>query len=988
MLSQKTSSHPSFKHVTLLIDLFDIPDASLQSKLLRHIPSYFRGQLDLSPQEANDCISKLVTRYLEKSNLANAVLLSLTSLVTSQASVLSAEQTSRTFLGPIALQALQDSLLPPDIKQQLCELFLFLLPKTPYSSALLAPLVQDVSEDGKESTLVNPNRRLLFHALQGVLLDSTVPTIAAIVKQDVDVATTQLRTSACMTLAKAVDALKMHHESSHPFPQDLFDLPKLDAFLLGTMHHLSSPLFLPTITLFRSLLRSFPKATTRLAARLLDPYPGSQTPLTSPSCPCCSVPFATPPDFVTLLHASLSLPLLEVSLAALDTLTDLLQVLPWALWLRRPNAKLAPTAFYRKVHGFLQSMLHVAKCMAMQLAQSNKPCPSSFVAYFQSIFLSIPWSQTADELLLRDSKDLWGNLACLSLDTQASSNKTLTLITDMLVVTTGGKVTPNGTLSCLTLPGRKWMSSDASRPFILKILSSLALNGTSFRLFCALVRTRPQTAVDNWDNVARIVRDFGSGQDVSRRKFAIGMLESIMLGWRDFSLEVSDESLKATHEPTKLAFDILHNTLYDEQTAILLQQLNIYVSLSQEDWAYARVTGIVSNHVSRWLALCSDRRGKVRSAACKATGEFCSRYLTSEVLLAATRNDVDVALIPHICSTMIQVISSDKNAPVRAMALFTLGNLAVSMNEFKVHDIVNDEQSFQIVDVILHSMDDDNDKVVANAIRSSGHWGGIMAQKEGSVDGADDRVVRTIHLLSKRLVQTVALSSLEKRAGLTWKERSSAKKHGWGCCNAMGTILGFAQGRVLEVLSLRDATFGSMVQLTECFKIHVSLTEKVVISVMAALRSLGPLILGRLVEKTGLIGEDIAICACLLHSSLSHDTRSRENNTKLVDEANKLFSYLLETATISDVVSAMKSEDFTKEVLEYVYTWMIGNQIESRAFELFALALQRQDLPLSEHVSMEQNFASRAAMLHKQELSLVLETPTSAATLDDEPDEL
>lgn len=137
---------------------------------------------------------------------------------------------------------------------------------------------------------------------------------------------------------------------------------------------------------------------------------------------------------------------------------------------------------------------------------------------------------------------------------------------------------------------------------------------------------------------------------------------------------------------------------------------------------------------------------------------------------------------------------------------------------------------------------------------------------------------------------------------------------------------------------------------------------------MTALRALTPSQLTAVVGKGSLIGDGLAACILLL---CAHSQDDGVGNSKLTNEANVLFSYLLESASINDVVVAMKKEDFTKAVMNFVYTWMVEHDVDGRAFEIFAMAFQRPGLALSDHVSMAQNFASRAMLQHKKELSLL-----------------
>ena len=92
---------------------------------------------------------------------------------------------------------------------------------------------------------------------------------------------------------------------------------------------------------------------------------------------------------------------------------------------------------------------------------------------------------------------------------------------------------------------------------------------------------------------------------------------------------------------------------------------------------------------------------------------------------------------------------------------------------------------------------------------------------------------------------------------------------------------------------------------------------------------------------------------------------------------------MLSSASILDANIVLKRDDFSRSTLDFLYGWMVENDVEGRAFEIFAFALQRPGL-LSD-VSLEQNFASRALQQYKKYQPSATQ---DAAELDDDADEL
>lgn len=271
--------------------------------------------------------------------------------------------------------------------------------------------------------------------------------------------------------------------------------------------------------------------------------------------------------------------------------------------------------------------------------------------------------------------------------------------------------------------------------------------------------------------------------------------------------------------------------------------------------------------------------------------------------------------------------------------------------------------------------------MAGNAIRSIGHWGGILARLKGSRQSESrlsQSLLGVLDGLTERVARAVALASKEKQSSMSWKERSTAKKHGWGACHSLGRVLGSIT--VLSESSIEQSLFRGVEQLIQCLKQAPLLSEKVILAAMAALRALKPLQLVGVTGKSGLVG-DALVCCCLL-------LFTEEQNNRFAEEGSLLLSHLLSCASISDVTGVLKQEDFSKSILESLYRWMVEHQMEGRTFEIFALGLQRPGLSVaaSDNVSLEQRFASRALWQYKKEQSLTLNSDDQEE--DDGGDEL
>jgi hypothetical protein len=118
--------------------------------------------------------------------------------------------------------------------------------------------------------------------------------------------------------------------------------------------------------------------------------------------------------------------------------------------------------------------------------------------------------------------------------------------------------------------------------------------------------------------------------------------------------------------------------------------------------------------------------------------------------------------------------------------------------------------------------------------------------------------------LSAKVSSTLALVSNEKRGSLSWKQRSVAKKHGWGACHSLAQLFQAMEG-IDDDQPLIASCSEAVRKLILCVEHFSSLNEKVAISAMAALRELEPLRFAEVAGKTGLIGEALATCTIQLY---------------------------------------------------------------------------------------------------------------------------
>ena len=263
---------------------------------------------------------------------------------------------------------------------------------------------------------------------------------------------------------------------------------------------------------------------------------------------------------------------------------------------------------------------------------------------------------------------------------------------------------------------------------------------------------------------------------------------------------------------------------------------------------------------------------------------------------------------------------------------------------------MEDGSAESIAKEMLLLMDSSDEKVVGNAIRSAGHLGSILM-----VSGKYYLVVNIANALSFRIARSVAVACQDEQVIMTWKERSSSTKHGWGACHSLGRIF---NAMTDAIPALNNAFRRCVEQLGQCILRARTLSDKVVLGAMAALCELKPLCLVHIAGMTGMLGEPLA-GVCML-------TFRDHSSPKFVQQGHLLLSHLLFCATIADVAVFLKNEEVSRPMLDSLYHWMVENEMEGRTYEIFALALQAPSLASRNDVSLEQRFVSRALMQYKK----------------------
>jgi hypothetical protein len=362
----------------------------------------------------------------------------------------------------------------------------------------------------------------------------------------------------------------------------------------------------------------------------------------------------------------------------------------------------------------------------------------------------------------------------------------------------------------------------------------------------------------------------------------------------------------------------------------------------------------------------------------KALANMFSSYYDSSRFESLHENDEhEVALFEQLIDVALQGCV-DKNSKTRHMAVFALGNLSMALYpNLTLTTLVRDSTLDSIASRVHLCLSDDDDKVKGNAIRSMAHVVCLM-----HVRGGSPLRLHTLELINETLsfLACVAQATLALRGGydvhaLTWKERQSLKKLGWGSFNALARV--FDSG-----IARRDELSGQIEEvllvLVECVTSLSNTSDKVFLAACSCLRSAlsdGSSAVRRVrleERKRGtLVGACILRCISILHPDRPNPTfggagsACSKNDTKRHNEVEILLKVLLEKCSVADARLILQhfSKTGVTQHLRWLHEWMDTHESTSLAFNSFALAISSTNESQVVDPDIEIRFSTRATSL-------------------------
>ena len=571
-----------------------------------------------------------------------------------------------------------------------------------------------------------------------------------------------------------------------------------------------------------------------------------------------------------------------------------------------------------------------------------------------------------------------------------NEDETVTTSLKVLADCFGGVETPQGGLTPLPLPTEIWLRRSLSSVFVDKVfriiaridstsLNSKGLANLEVNLLTHMVRTVSWVVLENetrLKNFVALSRVLISSDNNKMKLTGVQMISAFVEGKRN-ATELSSNS-KTGSQSMILIYQCLYQMLLERNSSILSCTLSAYGNLQYSDWLV--LINQDPNPLKLILKLCiectPDRHGNVKSEACRSIGNVVTECLESirniyheelrKKIFAIVRDSIDV--------TAFAV--KDTIAGVRSMALFAIGNIAFTITGDDFRELRESLPLINITTNVYKCLFDENDKVVGNAIRTLGHLFAVLCQQV-SHSPVDCR--RTIELCGKAAIELgrkIELAINDVTDTLTqrsWRQRSYAKKHAWGACQALSSIL---RCNVVNEDVIQKEVKSALQSMIKCIQNSQLINEKIAFGAVSTLLVV-PINVFECHSNFESIG-GLLLAVCLSKMEASEILSSYRN------ELLTLMEKLVRRMNQFDMMTCLSHEDISRSNVQFMYNWMVEKNMDASCFENVAEALQFSSF--SSDVDLIQKFTSRAEKKKRDELASN-GNPTEQYDLHKEDDE-
>ena len=622
-------------------------------------------------------------------------------------------------------------------------------------------------------------------------------------------------------------------------------------------------------------------------------------------------------------------------------------------------------------------IMHVADVAGMLCTKLPFNGENSILLHSSSLLL-----QCAGDIYVQSTKACTIRLSSSKVESDfGSMNKIVSIFSRVIMENLGAGSSASNSeaavhVSTCSAPAERWLSDASSFDFIGLLLDNSCWHCSTlserFDMLSAVAKSSPWTLVREPFNLASfcdvcVVQS--QSHDTIARVQGMKLIESFIVGRKTSSVE-------CTHVFSVISqklCPILLDALKDNSAAIRTSATTSLGSLVRHDWISLLLSDAeeVEEVSIDWtplesiLRLCvanTEKISSVRSSSCKTIGDIstCCIHRTFYECAAPLSDEFVFTFANKVCEVMVKAVS-DRDAKVRSMALFAIGNISLAMKmiyaDYTSPTIAIMKRLFVLVN---ECFDDKDEKVVANAIRTISHAAYFVYDPKFHLASDTHGTLLSIDMFGSLVTKLSAKVSFalddavsDSPKGLTWKQRKGATKQSWGSCTTLGVLLSFT-----NILPHLDETLlGSAVcGLFRCVQLSNLVNEKISAAAIKVLLGMPVELWQFLSCKCDCIGLGLAT----LYGHLD----KRNKNTPHYHEVEKLATVLLVQARGKDFRRMFLFLDSVPFSVEYFYQWLVARNIEAYILGEVATAVVSDDVAEILDVSLVQMFLSRANQRH------------------------
>lgn len=482
----------------------------------------------------------------------------------------------------------------------------------------------------------------------------------------------------------------------------------------------------------------------------------------------------------------------------------------------------------------------------------------------------------------------------------------------VLMSSMGGKITQSGSLTHIPIPTRLWLRRNFK--FIVTLLNICCTSIASVKndgqkspildrlnILQSVVRVAPWIFADADVQclvMKVILHHLSFTWDIKIRLKTYDLIKSLLMGRQDFGIDEECRNIDFSLIPTEI-IPAICASLKDQMLLIRASAVSALAELSPSDWFFfckgldvsvsAKQSLFLVTELCKVRSSCGYGKGKdnkqlsnVRAEACKSLGKICTTLLGPEVEEYIRENlpcdQKENIPIHSFCNVLYKEGSGalldsckDQNAAVRGMAIFAVGNLSRALNESKGRVVLQScSLHLDLCHVTVLALNDEDEKVVGNAIRTIGHLiEGLFSLPKYSDSWAEENgIIELFGSVSENLAARIHQVLLDASGvgvdRLTWRQRSNAKKHAWGACRGLRPLL---SNSIMSRKCIAAKVLFAIESLIGCLDQALVLHVKIVSSAVSTLRSISLDVWRHFSSDERIIGNGIKACVEILSSS-------------------------------------------------------------------------------------------------------------------------